>query len=307
MKNKSNRRLFQVRKKHQWLLTTCLLMFFAVMPQLAHARTLVLVHGFLGNDMNWRTSGFITPLQFAGWKDGGGYAYTPGGMLLPRYPNLPGDVFYTVNLPSTANLQKQERLLSYYLQHLFAQRGEPITLVGHSAGGVVARLYAIDPMHVPLNGLITIASPHLGAPTAKIASMTGRSPLGMMADFVGIDELRDARGLFSDLKEEAPTTFLYWMNHQPHPNIYYASIIRNNKKKLRPDKYDFIVPPYSQDMNNVWALRGRSGVAAVTESHFLNGKDGAIVLEILNEMQREQQALSAMNSAPGLPVKPQKK
>ncbi len=262
-------------------------------PQCVQARTLVLVHGFLGNAMNWRTSGFTKPLMYAGWKDGGSYGYTPRGMLLPRYPKITADAFYTVNLPSTANLQTQEQLLSRYLTHLFSQRGEPITLVGHSAGGVVARLYALDPKHIPVNGLITIAAPHLGTPAANIALIAGNSPLGVMADFAGGDELRDARGLFSDLKEERPNTFLYWMNHQPHPDIHYASIIRSNEKISKVNKFDFIVPPFSQDMNNIWALQGQSGTAVVTEGHSLNGRDGAIVLEVLDVMKRLQVPLTA--------------
>lgn len=257
------------------------------MPTVAQARTLVLIHGFLGNDMNWRTSGFVEPLKMTGWKDGGGYGYGPQRMFLPRYPRLKGDVFYTVNLPSQANLQIQEQVLSHYLGHLYSQRGESMTLIGHSAGGVVARLYAIDPMHLPLNGLITIASPHLGTPAANVAYVAGNSPLGMVASFAGGDELKDSRGLFSDLKEEEPNTFVYWMNHQPHPILHYASIIRSNAKLSKPNKFDFIVPPHSQDMNNIWALKGRSGTAVVTENHSLNGKDGGIVVQILNAMQRE--------------------
>jgi len=290
---KKNRRVVQADKKyHQHVLAVVLLLSF-LLSSFAHARTLVLVHGFLGKDMNWRTSGFTKPLLFTGWKDGGSYGYTPNNMLLPRYPRLQGDVFYTVNLPSSANLQTQEQLLSRYLQHLYSQRGEPITLVGHSAGGVVARLYALDPGHVPVNGLITIAAPHLGTPAANIAYIAGNSPLGMMADFAGGDELRDARGLFTDLKEESPNTFLYWMNHQPHPDIHYASIIRSNDKITKVNKFDFIVPPFSQDMNNVWALQGKSGTAVVTEGHSLNGKDGVIVLEVLNVMQRLQAPMPA--------------
>ncbi len=290
MKNKSGKGLFQAGLRYQPFMLVVLMAVFIALPQLAQARTLVLVHGFLGHAMNWRTSGFTKPLVLAGWKDGGSYGYTPRGMLLPRYPKIKADTFYTVNLPSTANLQTQEQLLSRYLQHLFSQRGEVITLVGHSAGGVVARLYVLDPRHVPVNGLITIAAPHLGTPAANIAYLAGNSPLGVMADFAGGDELREARGLFTDLKEEKPNTFLYWMNHQPHPDIHYASIIRSNEKISKINKFDFIVPPFSQDMNNVWALQGISGTAVVTEGHSLNGKDGAIVLEVLNVMQRLQAA-----------------
>jgi pimeloyl-ACP methyl ester carboxylesterase len=246
------------------------------------AKTLVLVHGYMSNGMDWRHSGFTQPLRNAGWQDGGGYGYSSQAMLLPRGLLLKGDVFFTVELPSQANIQVQESLLARYLSHLYSQRQEPITLVGHSAGGVVSRLYTLNPAHQPINGLITIASPHLGTPAANIAYLAGNSPLGMMASMVGGEELQNSSGLFSDLREEEPYNFLFLMNRQPHPNIHYASIIRINKILARPDHFDFIVPPSSQNMNNVWALRNRSGVAKTTDSHSLNSKDGFLTVEILN-------------------------
>lgn len=264
-------------------LALLLISIFAVSS--AQARTIVLVHGFMADDMSWRYSGFTQPLLSAGWKDGGSYGYGPQGMLIPRDLMTKGDVFYTVNLPSKANLQIQESLLMQYLSHLYAYRIEPITLVGHSAGGLVARLYVLDPQRqTAVNALITIASPHLGTPAANIAHLAGNSPIGMMASMAGVDELQDSRGLFSDLKEESSYNFIYWMNHQYHPNIHYASIIRKNDSFTKPDKFDFVVPPFSQDMNNIWALKDRSGIALSTENHSLNGKDGLIVLQILEHI-----------------------
>ena len=274
-----------IKNKLFWI--TSGILFAILFSSGVQARTLVLVHGFLSNDMNWRESGFTAPLVKAGWRDGGTYGFTPQAMLIPGNVNVKGDVFYTVNLPSQSNLQIQEELLLQYLYHLYTQRGESMTLVGHSAGGVVARLYAIDPRHQPVNGLITIASPHLGTPAANVAYIAGNSPLGVMASFAGGEELQNSRGLFSDLKEEIPSNFLYWMNHQPHPVLHYASIIRSNKKVTKVNKFDFVVPPNSQDMNNIWALRGRSGTAVVSEGHMLNGKDGAIVLQVLDAIQAE--------------------
>ena len=245
------------------------------------AKTVVLVHGFLADGMSWRTTGFTVPLRAAGFLDGGNYSFNQWGMMIPRPIRTTDDAFFTVDLPSQTNLQSQESILVQYLQHLYSQRLEPITLLGHSAGGVVARLYVLDPSHIPVNGLITIASPHLGTPTANVAYIAGNSPIGMMASMVGGDELQDSRGLFSDLKEEEPNTFLYWMNHQPHPNIHYASIIRNNETITKPNKFDFVVPPNSQNMNNVWGLKGRSGVALSKENHFISGVDGLVAVDIL--------------------------
>ena len=267
--------------KHKLFSKTALILFVVVLfPSFSYARTLVLVHGYLSDGMVWRRSGFTQPLLSSGWIDGGGFGYNQAGMLLPRGLTRKGDVFFTVNLPSEANLQTQESLLLRYLDTLYLQRGEPITLVGHSAGGVVARLYAIDPRRQPVNGLITIASPHLGTPTANLAELAGNSPLGMMASMAGLEELQDSRGLFSDLAEENNHNFLGWMNHQPHPDIFYASIIRQNNNNVS-GLTNFIVPAYSQNMNNVWALRGRSGTSFSQEGHGVTVNDGRIVIEII--------------------------
>ncbi len=248
------------------------------------ARTLVLVHGFMGDHMAWRTSKFIQPLIRSGWKDGGSYNFNQWRMLTPNNVNHSGDAFFTVNVPSQANIQTQESILAQYLQHLYSRRIEPITLVGHSAGGVVARLYALNPNRQPINGLITIASPHLGTPTANLAYLAGNSPIGMMASMVGGDTLQDSRGLFSDLKEEEPYNFLYWMNHQPHPDIHYASIIRESASISKPKSFDYVVPSNSQNMNNIWALQNRSGTALSKENHSLNAKDGELVLSVLKHI-----------------------
>jgi len=245
------------------------------------AKTLVLVHGYLSDGMSWQNSGFTQPLLDAGWQDGGDYGYSQQSMFIPSGVYLKGNVFFTVELPSQAPIQVQESLLSRYLSNLYSQRLEPITLLGHSAGGVVSRFYVLDPAHQPVNGLITIASPHLGTPAANIAYLAGNSPLGMMASMVGGEELQNSRGLFSDLREERPYNFLYQMNRQPHPDIHYASIIRINKLLASPDNFDFIVPPSSQNMNNIWALRNRSGVAKTINSHTLSSRDGFLTVEIL--------------------------
>jgi len=246
------------------------------------AKTVVLIHGFTGNGMDWRKSGFTKLLEVSGWKDGGSYGFNQWGMLTPRGVQLSGNVFFTVNLPSIANIQTQEGILKQYLQHLYSQRIEPITLVGHSAGGITARLYVLDPARQPVNGLITIAAPHLGTPAANLAYLAGNSPIGMMASMIGENELQDGRGLFLDLKEEKPYNFLYWMNHQAHPDIHYASIIRRNDSIAGPNKFDFIVPANSQNMNHIWALRNRSGIALSKDNHSLNGKDGKIVADVLS-------------------------
>ena len=245
------------------------------------AKTMVLIHGYLANGLSWHTTKVTQGLLLAGWKDGGGYAVTGQGVLTPRNPLAAPNAFFTVDLPSKATIQVQAYRLGQYLNHLYALRNEPIIFVAHSAGGIVARFYLITPAPVPAQALITIGTPHLGSPTADLALLTSRSPVAMMLKATGQDILRDSRALYANLKTAQPNSFLYWLNQQPHPVIPYVSVIRSNKNKTRPSKYDFFVPTESQDMNKVWALRGQSLTYLTEENHFLSGKDGEVLVDIL--------------------------
>ena len=73
---------------------------------------------------------------------------------------------------------------------------------------------------------------------------------------------------------------LYWLNGQSHPEIAYHSIVRSGAVGLG----DQLVPVFSQDMNNVHALRGRSRVRVVDSGHTLNGRDGVVLAEILETL-----------------------
>ncbi|MEE9358293.1 hypothetical protein [Candidatus Vondammii sp. HM_W22] len=43
---------------------------------------------------------------------------------------------------------------------------------------------------------------------------------------------------------------------------------------------DELVPVFSQDMNNVYSLKGRSQVVAVATGHALNPQDGIVLMKI---------------------------
>ncbi|MCK5895434.1 MAG: alpha/beta fold hydrolase [Cocleimonas sp.] len=256
-----------------------------ILPVPLQAKTMVLIHGYMAEGMSWRNTKVTNALVRTGWKDGGQYSYRRQGMLIPKNVKLGSHAFFTVDLPSKSPIDTQARFLQQYVKHLYAIRKEPIIFVGHSAGGIVARFYLVAPTHVPVRSLITIGTPHLGTPTADWALLASNSPLGIMLDIAGQEDMRDSRGLFSDLKIAKPSTFLYWLNHQPHPRIPYVSIIRNNKDKKKRSTYDFIVPTDSQNMNNVAALSGQSWAYLTQENHFLNHKDGGFLVDILKRIQ----------------------
>jgi hypothetical protein len=112
-----------------------------------------------------------------------------------------------------------------------------------------------------------------------MAALATHSPLGMMASFMGIDALTRAQGLYTDLVREAPGTLLYWLNHQPHPHARYLAIVREGNG-LWPGG-EMLVPPESQDLARVAALRGRTDTLTTSGSHDLEAADATRILQWL--------------------------
>jgi pimeloyl-ACP methyl ester carboxylesterase len=161
-------------------------------------------------------------------------------------------------------------------------RNEPLILVGHSIGGLVARVYLVHVKDAPVKALITIASPHLGTPLAGVGQLVSKTPLNGVRKFLGGEDMKKSRQLFMDINKEEPGSYLFWLNRQTHPDIQYISVVRKNAK-LR--NIDFVVPPRSQNMNAVWALQGRSAVLTSDVRHFLSVKDGIYVRDLLNKIK----------------------
>jgi len=252
------------------------LLLISLLSLPAHAgHTLVLIHGYLGDGSAWRPTGIVSTLQAAGWQD--------AGHLFPNGP-LPGVVaqnpmeryVYTVTLPSEAPLPAQAQWLDFYLRHM--QKRHPnnsLILVGHSAGGVVARLVMVV-SGIPVQGLITIASPHLGTDKAEWGTILSNSPFSWFAPFFGLDTLNRSEGLYWDLVREHPASLLFWLNRQPHPSAFYVSIVR-----VDGDKW---VPAYSQDMNDVPALRGLAMTVTSEGTHSLQVADGPVLTSLLDSL-----------------------
>ncbi len=255
-----------------------LLLFF---PATLWAQTVVFVHGFQSSGMDWRMRGVTPVLQQNGWVDGGNFVLTSQGPFNPlNYPTRPLREFFTVDLPARAPVLVQANALAAQLQAVFEQRQEPLILVGHSAGGVVARAWLVQFNNVPVSTLITIASPHLGTPLADMMKFSTGIPMSqLVTSMLGLGS-GDSEALYQDLRTEEPGRFLYWLNHQPHPPIHYIAIVRDNQ--MRPDQMDFVVPPYSQNMQRVFALRGQTDTISVKGDHFLGVADGYALNMLLN-------------------------
>ena len=255
-------------------------------PTQALAETLVLIHGYLGGAADWHHSGITRLLVEAGWADAGQLSLRPQGVHVSRSKGRGANRFFTLDLPSQAPLLLQSRRLDQYLGHIRMRHpGTALILVGHSAGGVLARLYMVQHPDAGVIALTTIASPHRGTETAELGLLAGQSPLAWLGPIIGIDTLNRSQGLYHDLMRERPNNLLGWLNYQRHPPAMYISIVRGEDNETFGFG-ELIVPTWSQDMNQVYALRGRAQTVTVRGGHALKLDDGKVLVKILESLQR---------------------
>ncbi|RTZ74812.1 MAG: hypothetical protein DSZ02_04545 [Gammaproteobacteria bacterium] len=257
----------------------------------ASAEVALLIHGYLSNAATWEFSGVNAALRQAGWQYAGNFTFSPTGLLqLPApHDDESKKQFYTIDLPSIAPAPLQASWLKAAVDAISrAHPDENITLVGHSAGGVVARLMLVQYGKGKVDRLITIAAPHLGTDKAirALDAVDDDGMFGFIKEWFVKREignglyrtLKVSRGILFNLVPPAPGTLLYWLNIQPHPDIEYISIVRSAGYVIAGD---LVVPPFSQDMNQVPALRGKSKVYITYQGHELTPADGVLLARIL--------------------------
>lgn len=249
-------------------------LLFGFLTNTAYADTLVLVQGYRGDAGSWRTTGIAKVLQLNGWKDAGHFSSRAGQVVRWSTNRQGKNRFYTIDLPTEAPITLQTQILAGYLKQVAVlHKGEAIHLVGHSAGGVVARAAMVSYPDLKIKTLITIASPHRGTSAAETGLQVANSPLGWFTPMVGAGTINRSQGLYRQLVRERPGTYLGWLNRQKHPKARYVSIVRVNG--------DDLVPAWSQDLNGVVQLVGKAETYRVSGRHQLNQYDGLTILNIL--------------------------
>ncbi|MBF0132562.1 MAG: alpha/beta fold hydrolase [Magnetococcales bacterium] len=243
--------------------------------------SLLLVHGYASDPDAWHDSGILAILEKNNWHPGGTFLVEPNGRFhLKATSGTSAQRYYLIDLPSEAPIRYQGTILEAIVASLLQK--QPKTLLfaaGHSAGGVALRLAMVERPDLGIRGLITIAAPHRGTDTARLASFITQTPLAMITPFAGLGTLNRSQGLYADLDPEQPGNFLFWLNHREHPRAYYLSIIR------KPDglfSVDPIVPSESQDLTQVQALGRRAERVTSGSGHALQANDGNLMADTLD-------------------------
>jgi len=256
-----------------------LLLMSVLAPQTVRADALVLVHGYLGDANSWFSSGVAAGLRRGGWQFGGTLVSGQQGVSV-RGGNPGEKRFYVMSLPSEAPFEYQLRFLLPMLDAVRKRHpDESLSIVGHSLGAVLGRFAMVRRPELGVKGLISIAGPHLGTDKAELGLLAGSTPLSMMAPMMGAGTINRSRSLYKELVREKPGTFLFWLNRQQHPQAMYYSIVRSGEGS---SVGDMVVPAFSQDMNNVAALKGRSWVSRSNADHTLERGDAAQIIEALS-------------------------
>lgn len=251
----------------------------------ARAETVLLLQGYLSGPGHWRDSGVTRHLSHAGWDDAGTLRAQARGVRADRHqPPASGRRFFTVELASMSSLLAQVGQLDDYVSWVRARypRG-PLILIGHSAGGVLGRLFMVQRPHAAVSALITVASPHLGTPLADFGVYAGDHTLSWLAPYVGGGDLGGLIELLRELKVEEPGSFLYTLNRQPHPAARYISVVRTPGERARGDLF---IPEWSQDLGRVQALRGRARIVRVPGEHALGPADGPLLVRLLRFLRQ---------------------
>jgi len=165
---------------------------------------------------------------------------------------------------TTPDIHQSAKRLRELLERLQAEHpGVPIDIIAHSQGGIVARTALTDEVdgHDPrlpqVASLVTLATPHRGAPLATMATMFGHTLAGSTVEEAAHQALPDvvdpAGTSITQLAEES--SFMRQLNERPMPaGIHVTSI---------GAREDLLVPA------GLTKLDGANNVTVSSPGHFM--------------------------------------
>jgi triacylglycerol lipase len=134
-----------------------------------------------------------------------------------------GATVHIVTLPAAASVEERARVLTDAVRALSAPR---VHLVAHSMGGIDAR-YAIARLGLAdrVASLVTIGTPHLGTPLARLGNLRPVAGLRRVVTRVGyrtdaIEWLTPER--MARFNDECPD----------HPDVYYACVVGSSRWRI---------------------------------------------------------------------------
>ncbi len=272
-----------MKQKITWYLLGIILLSFS---QMAKADILLLVHGFQSDMLTWQRAGIITVLEKHGWQKTDYLMATPKGIVPIHTPEkIPEKKIVSLQLPSDIQLRVQANMFTAALYYLADQYpDDKVIVVGHSLGGLTARLSLVKNGAFQVKALITVASPHLGTDLARLGmqELNDNIMMKMLKRMFGggsYQMLEHSAPVIYDILPEQPGNMLYALNRQPHPNIAYISVVRSFADGRLGDS---IVPGYSQNMQSVAALRQKSLRILQGRQHELTQQDAYSILNAID-------------------------
>lgn len=265
-------------------------LFFCSSP--IKADILLLVHGFQSDMLTWQRSGITPILEKHGYLKTDFFIAAPQGLVPIHTPEkqLPKNKIVSIHLNSELKLRFQADQITAVLRYLAdLYPNEPVILVGHSLGGVSARLALVKNGKMQVTGLITIASPHLGTGLAGrgLNELNDNMFSRFAKRFFGggkYQVLERSRSVLYDILPERPGNLLYSLNRQPHPKIAYLSVVRSFDNGMLGD---IVVPGFSQDMHYVQAINQQSQRILQGKQHHLTPEDAYSILNALDSMNKK--------------------
>ena len=211
------------------------------------AYPLLLLHGLGQKAHVWEGPALASYEQSLGLHFGGVLSMKGGGVHCSRNADGPSD-FFTVSFTNPVDsVAAWGRELERYIKEVLRRTGaEYVTLVGYSMGGIASRWYRsrhLRDHHV--RRLITIGSPHMGSPFARVYSVKSgiKNALADSPNPVSAAVLRGALSAVeaceTDMPFDAPAmrdlippdnagNFLDRLGKAPHPlDVEYISVIGN--------------------------------------------------------------------------------
>ena len=266
-------------------------LFFIGLTNIASADVLVLIHGYMGSPDSWEESHVNDILSDNGWQRGGVIVPDIRQFYPDRALSQSGtkaqNILYMVDMPWTRPLDEQTDYLKVAMDRILSMRpDEKITLIGHSAGALTARLWLVQLYDPAVVRMVSIAAPNLGTARAIDAlDLTDPTfaPFDAVRNIFGgelYNTVRHSRELVYDFTPPSRRNpnILYWLNQQTHPDIEYIAIVREDRRGR--DK-DWLISANSQDLNNVPALRGKAKTYIVPQRHPLSYQDGVLLASLI--------------------------